>query len=880
MACRQPISKAPSPAPPVAITPMTPKPPITERARTSLDLLYTISRELAAQLDLRQLLQRVLQLTLENVGAASGSILVLDEAGHVSEGALAFGGAVHDHTAQQLSDTFERGLAGWVVEHRQAALVPSTRDDPRWLRRPGEQTDGESRSAISVPLIARDRVVGAVTLVHPRVGYFSEDDLALITAIADQAGVAVENARLYSAERERRRFASTLQEIARTISSALDPALVFPQVLEQLERVIQFESASIQTIDRDRLRLVAARGFADNEAALGLTMQIRDDVFVGRVLSTRKPIVVDDVQQDPAWIKSDDLPESFLIHGWICAPLLVRDRAVGVLNVDSHHVGAYGPAEVEVVMAFADHAATAVLNAQLFAESQRQVHAMVALADTARVVSASLNLDEVLHRITEQTRGSLGVESALLWLLDEATGELEFGAASGPRAEAMAGRRLSLEQSIAGWAARMGEAVVVEDAASDPRLDARLDRELGFETRQIACAPIQVQDRILGVLEVINPDRDEFPPDQVDLLRGIAGLAGTAIGHAQLFAETQAARQLYAGLFEDSIDPILITDLGGAITDANDRAESFLGYGREDLLGKLALSLQEPEEEMTPGDLAALQPGQTISYRARALHADGRSLPIEVHTKRIDIGRQPFLQWILRDISERLELDELRRDLTSMLFHDLRSPLGNIISSLEMLQISAPKKDEGTHSILSIALRSSRRLSRLVDSLLDVGQLEAGKGVLHKSTAPIRSLIAEAVEEVHAVAENKGHALQFRLPADLPQVEMDVDMIRRVLINLLENAIKYTRPGGQITASARRSKGQVTVSVADTGIGISAREQQHIFDKFTRVQSEGRAKGLGLGLAFCRLAIEAHGGRLWVDSEEGKGSTFSFSLPV
>ncbi|MGH2626917.1 MAG: GAF domain-containing protein, partial [Anaerolineales bacterium] len=250
---------------------LTPKPRATERARASLELLYSISRELAAQLDLRQLLQRVLQLMLENVGAASGSILVLDEAGKVTEGALAFGGRVHDHTAQQLADTFHRGLAGWVVENRQAALVPSTRDDGRWLRRPGEQTDGESRSAISVPLTARDRVVGALTLVHPRVGYFTDDDLELITAIADQAGIAVENARLYSAEQERRRFASTLQEIARTISSALDPALVFPQVLEQLERVVHFRSASIQVIDHDQLRLVAARGFEDNEAVIGLT---------------------------------------------------------------------------------------------------------------------------------------------------------------------------------------------------------------------------------------------------------------------------------------------------------------------------------------------------------------------------------------------------------------------------------------------------------------------------------------------------------------------------------------------------------------------------------------------------------------------------------
>ena len=127
------MARRSQPSPPA----LTQNPPTTERARTSLELLLTISRELAVQLDLRQLLQRILQLTLENVGAASGSILVLDEAGHVTEGALAFAGQVHDHTAQQIADTYERGLAGWVVEHRQAAFVPSTRADKRWLRRPG-----------------------------------------------------------------------------------------------------------------------------------------------------------------------------------------------------------------------------------------------------------------------------------------------------------------------------------------------------------------------------------------------------------------------------------------------------------------------------------------------------------------------------------------------------------------------------------------------------------------------------------------------------------------------------------------------------------------------------------------------------------------------
>jgi NtrC-family two-component system sensor histidine kinase KinB len=257
-------------------------------------------------------------------------------------------------------------------------------------------------------------------------------------------------------------------------------------------------------------------------------------------------------------------------------------------------------------------------------------------------------------------------------------------------------------------------------------------------------------------------------------------------------------------------------------------------------------------------------------------------MPVEVHIKRIDIERQPFLQWILRDISERQALDELRTDLTSMIFHDLRSPLGNVMSSLEMLQASVPTDNETVQSVLSIAMRSSRRLSRLVESLLDLGQLEAGQAVLHKESASLGAVITEAVEEVHPVAEAKGHTLRFNLARNLPDIECDVEMVRRVVINLLENAVKYTHSGGDITVSAvpTDSGDMLAVSVTDTGPGIPQRDQQAIFDKFARIHGEGRPKGLGLGLAFCRLAVEAHGGTIWVESEEGEGSTFTFTLPL
>ncbi len=157
--------------------------PVPDRDRTALELLYAISRELTTQFDLRDLLQRVLRLTLEAVDASSGSIMVLDEKGEVIEGVVAYAGKVRLQDAQNLTDTVERGLAGWVINRRQAALIPSTRDDPRWLSRSWDESDSTSRSAISVPLVSHDRVMGVLTLVHPQPGRFTEDDLSLLTAI-------------------------------------------------------------------------------------------------------------------------------------------------------------------------------------------------------------------------------------------------------------------------------------------------------------------------------------------------------------------------------------------------------------------------------------------------------------------------------------------------------------------------------------------------------------------------------------------------------------------------------------------------------------------------------------------------------------------------
>lgn len=852
------------------------------RDRSSLELLYMISRETAVHLDLKSLLARIMELTVESVGGLSGAVFALEQDGSVMASCVQYDREVFEPELERAQELISGGAAGWTVSHDEALLIHSTHDDKRWLRSNGASEDDEPRSAVCVPLRSSDEVVGALTIVHPRENFFTDDHLELLTAIADQAGMAVKNARLFKAEQERRELLATLNEITKKFSAALDPETVFPEILIQLERMLDFDSASILVLDHDQLRLAASRGFENPEEVNRTRIPVDPENLSGQVLAHRRPIVIEDIREEPGWLLRESSDPDRKIRGWIGVPLMVMDHAVGVLTVDSHISGAYTEHDAEIVALFADQAASAVANTQVYTESQRRLQALEELADAALVVTASLDLDVVLRRIMAQTKRSLNVEAASLCLLDEQSGELEFRAAIGTGSKEILGMRIKRGEGIAGWVTEHGKPIVTMDVQNEPLHSRDVDERIGFETRALASAPILIHGKPVGALEAINPLKHEFLPHEIELLMGIAGLAGSAIAHARMYSDTLAAQRRYAGLFEGSVDPILISDLNGCITDANQRAQDFLEMTLDELLGQSVLSLHEDPGEQGPDHPGALRPGEASSYTTRVFHEDGQATTVEVHLKRIDSGPEPVLQWIVRDISERMALDELRTDLTSMIFHDLRSPLGNIISSLEFLQTTFSEPDDTVQTVISIAERSSRRLARLIDSLLDLSRLESGKAVLQKTSSSITQVVLDTVEESLPLAEGKNHHLQAELSSDeIPPVSFDVDMIRRVLSNLIDNAIKYTPAGGEIKVALEREADQVVIRVSDTGPGIARRDQDEIFEKFSRLRKRDKpVKGLGLGLAFCRLAVEAHGGTIQVDSAVGKGATFFFTLPV
>lgn len=678
-----------------------------------------------------------------------------------------------------------------------------------------------------------------------------------------------------------------LYHISRELTSALDLRTVLQRVLFLAMRNISAISGSIIVVDEHGQPVESAiiHGAQVHDQT---TRQLRvtiDRGLAGWVLKNRQAVLINDTSRDERWIRRpDDAEQRTGPKSAVSAPLLARERLLGVLTLVNPQPGFFTMEHLELVQTIADQAGIAVLNGMLYAESQRQARVMSALAETAAVINATLRVEDVLQRIMVQTTQALRVQAAGLALLVNNGKELEFRAATGWVKDQVIGSRMPVERGVAGWVAREGRGAIIANAQLDPRFDAQTDQRTGFETRALACAPIRLRDRVIGVLEAINPISGGFDSSALMVLSGIGSLAGTAIQHAQLFSGLQAAHRRYRELFEDSIDPIFITDLKGQIIENNRPACLATGLENASLRERNIRELHQLHPRMLNENFEQIMSGnRNLHYESSLFNAiDEQKHPVEVYAHLIEIDEQAYIQWILRDVTERKRLDKLRDDLISMIYHDLRSPLNNVISSLDVLQNTLPEEsDASTQSILNIAIRSTERIQRLTNSLLDVNRLESGQKIVTQKATAVDALVADAIDAIAPIAHNKEQEIHSLIQANLPAIYVDADMIRRVLINLLENAAKYTAARGYLGIGASLAGEWVYLWVEDNGPGIPAEKREQIFHKFARLDEQSEnTKGIGLGLTFCRLVVEGHGGKIWVESQPGFGSRFIFTLPV
>jgi PAS domain S-box-containing protein len=375
-----------------------------------------------------------------------------------------------------------------------------------------------------------------------------------------------------------------------------------------------------------------------------------------------------------------------------------------------------------------------------------------------------------------------------------------------------------------------------------------------------------------------HPKIDYFSSEQQQFLREVGEVASTAIANAKDLLAARTGDTRYQSIFEHTTVPIVLTDTQGKIEDANHQACEFLGFKRKVLIGLPIHDINNfTADELK---IETLPMGEEKQVRTTIYDIDGNPLPTLVRIRHLTLNGRSVIEWLLQDISIQIELEQLRSDLTSMVYHDLRGPLTNMhVAVHKLADVLQKHENPAVLKMLQLGLRSTQRLQRMIDSLLDIQRLEEGNSMLNRQPTEMRPLLLDAVQLVQPLAQEANQLLELDI-RDMPVVRLDADMITRVVINLIENAVKYTPDNGKIVLAGAKVQETITISITDSGPGIPPDMLGQIFDKFSRVKHEGAPKGVGLGLAFCRLAVEAHGGRIWVESDGVQGSCFKFTLPA
>lgn len=364
--------------------------------------------------------------------------------------------------------------------------------------------------------------------------------------------------------------------------------------------------------------------------------------------------------------------------------------------------------------------------------------------------------------------------------------------------------------------------------------------------------------------------------------------------------ELQDTLTYLTAIIDNMADGLLVTDTDGVITRVNPTLSSMFNKKETDMIGKkcdsmfnIRLSELAEKSKKSPGQIFTseilLAGGMVGKAVATGIHTD--ILPSE-GTEQKGIGSVI----LIRDITSEKEIDRMKTDFISTVSHELRTPLTsvrgfteiikknleeNIFSHISRQDNSVDKTIDRIRNNLDIILSEGERLTALINDVLDISKLEAGKVAWKMEPLHISEIIDRAWLSISSLFDHKKLHFEKELEPSLPQIFGDRDRLMQVIINLLSNAVKFTE-SGSVKCTARKMNGNIVVSVVDTGIGIADSSKKQLFEKFMQAGNTltDRPRGTGLGLSICKQIVEHHGGTIWVKSEPGKGSTFSFSIPV
>jgi signal transduction histidine kinase len=795
--------------------------------------------------------------------------------------------------------------------------------------------------ALCVPLLGSDYLLGWLALGPKRsASPYTSSDLMFLATLASQTTIALENARFLEQANRRAAELEALQEISVDIQAEVEPDQLLKSVVERAARLLGAEGGMVFLLEPDNQTLKAVVSYNLGKDYTGSTLKTYEGL-TSKIMQLGEPVVIDNYQNllnRPAQFKDANFGA---VMG---APFHWQGRVRGILYlVHRSHGPRFSKNDVWLIEFFAIQAAIALEKSQLLQQARDRATQLATLMDVSSAISSTLNLDDALQRVMDRAVQILNAEAGSLLLMDRYGKELIFEVVLGPTGAELRGARIPVGQGIVGTVAKTGEALIVNDVASDPRWEVAFDEATAFQTRDILCVPMITHEQVVGVIEVINKqDRTTFTEEERDLLLSFGAQSAIAIENAQHFTRVDQAlaervQELQAlQMFDQELQNLLELNrvLDITLTHAMDALGISLGVigiigPKGDpglyLLAQHGMPMEMGRYKIDPWPLAKGVIGRVArtgelawvnditkekdyvpkNHRTRSLlivpilREDRVIGVIDLESTDPDYFTSDDVSFVRVLISHAAiaienaylfdqvkDANEAKSEFMSTASHELKIPMTSIKGYAKLLHMGAGGSlTDQQKEFLSVITNNVDRMSQLVNDLLDVSRIEAGRIRLEIRDVQMKDVIDEVLASVQTQIENKQLNLTKKLADNLPKLRADYNRMVQIVTNLISNAYKYTPAGGSITVTARPYNGDIrgiAVSVADTGYGMSEEDQTNLFTTFFRSSDENvrNEPGTGLGLAITKKMVESHGGELSFESELGQGSTFTFTMPL
>lgn len=797
-----------------------------------------------------------------------------------------------------------------------------------------------------VPMPGRERLIGWLAIGERLSGEtYDSSDISFLEAMASQAAVALERAQALSNMERRVHEMNVLARISQGINITLDFDNILELVYAQTAQIIPVSDLHLTLYNKTAQNFYYAFYLENDERVPQReNVPLLPKSTLGQeVILSRRAILTQDFASQCQVVGVTPNPKG--LHAWLGVPLNTGSETLGALSIASRDPDVvYTNAQMELLQAIADQAAGAIFKSRLIQETERRAQQLSILNVITRQLTSTLELQPLLKNILESAVNILNTEAGSLFLVDAQTDELIFQVTVGPVASNLVGQRLPPGTGFVGKAVDSRQPVIINDVQATQTWNSDTDKQTGFITQAILVVPMEVKDRVIGVIEIINK-RDGLPfgLDDQNLLSAFAGQAAVAIENARLYTLTD--QELTARVEELSVMQRIDRELNASLE--LDRAmritlewamrqskadAGFIGFVQAHGVELMAHNGYEKEvdlyaESLIPLDHPAISEAIASGQPRRIVMENPTGMGTFLQGARsqmvIPIRREVYVIGLFlleSNSAERFQQDELnflsrladhaaiaianaqlyaqidaankaKSQFVSFVAHELKNPMASIKGYTELVTggMAGPITDMQA-KFLATVRSNVDRMNTIVSDLSDLNKIEAGILKIEFKPVSMPEIVEEAVRSTRRQIDEKEQTVDINVPDNLPLIWADRNRMIQIVVNLVSNATKYTPNGGQILIGSENSRLQsdagdnvpvVHFWVKDTGIGIPPEDQKKIFQQYFRTEmSKSQASGTGLGLNITKNLVEMQGGKIWFESEVGKGTAFHLSIPL